>query len=364
MKKRGVLAAALRSLLLLAVVWLAACGERENDPPLVSNENIGLALQQIVDNTVLSSVAKFKEEAGVFSSTASSFCAAPDLAALDALQVQWRRLFSAWYRLANFNFGPLNDDLVFPKYTFIDSLRLRGTNYLSTVRNEIADDINGDDTLDLAYFAGKTFQRVGLLALESAIFETVLAGNSAAADDVLAEFQANPRKCGVLTGLAALLSSHADYVQQGWLSNFKDSGKPYRQQFLDGELEDGSEPLTQLLVAIQEYLDYLRARNVVAVAAPLSGESWLAIGEAIAVVETVLEGSEGASLSLFGLMEAAGYQTVVIAVRETLADLKQAIVNRDSGDLAVQLGLLDGHFKREIPDSLEVELGVNFSDGD
>jgi hypothetical protein len=32
--------------------------------------------------------------------------------------------------------------------------------------------------------------------------------------------------------------------------------------------------------------------------------------------------------------------------------------------LEISLGYLDGNFKREIPDSLELDLGINFSDGD
>ena len=111
-------------------------------------------------------------------------------------------LFSQWYRLSIYNFGPLDDDLIFPAYTFIDSLRLRGTDYTGTVRSEITADISGDFSLDDDYYALKTFNKVGLLALESVIFETASSEHSQVSENIIAEYQDQSRKCDVLKGLA------------------------------------------------------------------------------------------------------------------------------------------------------------------
>jgi predicted lipoprotein len=343
---------------------LSACGERQNDAPLANAENLAVALEEAVNYSVLPAVTGFSTSANTLLTEANSFCALPSESALVVLQEAWRSLLGQWFRVASYKFGPLDEDLVSPTYIFIDSLRLRGTDYLATVRDEISSDMAGDDELNEAYFAGKTFQRVGLRALESAIFETAASDHSRDPAAIITEYQNNTRKCEILTGLAGQLQQRAAEVEAGWQLDYKDNGEDFRSLFLNGELEDGSEPLTLLLVSVQEYLDYLKARNVILYAGSLADSAWPAMAEMTSEVVVLLEGTEQTTVSFFGFMDGAGYQSVVTAVRETLAGLQQSIADQDSDALAVYLGRLDGHFKREIPDSLEVELGINFSDGD
>ncbi|MEM1111022.1 MAG: imelysin family protein [Pseudomonadota bacterium] len=322
------------------------------------------ALEQAIDLAIVPAASGFLARSESLQSAAESFCETPDSDALTVLQDQWRATFEQWYRQSLYNFGPMNDDIVFPTFTFIDSLRLRGTDYLETVRAEIASDINGTRELEQSYFANKTFQRVGLLALESAIFETSTADNSTTLTEVLAEYEFQPRKCEVLRGLANEIVNRARYIEQGWTVAFLDTDRPFRELFIEGELEDGTEPISQILIAGQEFLDYLQARRVVTTAAQVSNHAWEAISATIDEVETLLAGGPDTEDSIFEVMADTGNQNAVDAVQESIRQVRQAIADRDVDMLEITLGFLDGNFKREIPDSLDVVLGITFSDGD
>ena len=69
-------------------------------------------------------------------------------------------------------------------------------------------------------------------------------------------------------------------------------------------------------------------------------------------------------MSLASLMQASGNQTSVDTVRSNLAMARDSISDLDATSFNSAAALLDGNFKREIPDSLDVNLGINFTDGD
>lgn len=367
--------------MLALVPALVACVDDGQGPvpeppptPALTLEN---ALVEVADNAILRAVDNFRENAEGMESAARDFidsldtvgatqtAETPQEEALEALQQQWRNTFESWYRLSLYNFGPLNDNFIFPAFTFIDALRLRGTNYLETVRSDIANDVAQTNTLDDDYFSGKNFNRVGLLALESLIFETSTAEHSTELAAIVSDYQQQPRKGEILLGQARQLVGQARYVQDGWLIAYQGSGEPFRSLFLRGELDDdGTEPFPQVFIAGQEFLEHLQARRVVVVAAQVSGHAWPAIGATIDEVELLLRGSRGSADNIFGFMESVGRQNEVDDVEDSIRQIRQAIAERNPDMLEVTLGFLDGNFKREIPDSLDVDLGINFSDGD
>ena len=336
----------------------------EQPPAQRPEATLESALLQSADTVIVPTVERFADRARQLVNAGSDFCAGPDEASLSDLQDVWRGVFAEWYRVSLYNFGPLNDDLVFPPFTFIDSLRLRGTDYLESVRGEIASDIADDRVLDDEYFGRKTFQFVGLLALESAIFETSTSDLSAAPADIVAEYEFQPRKCEVLQGLAGQLNTRAQTIRDKWVVEFPQTGGPYRSIYLSGELEDGTASFAQLFISGQEFLDYLQARRVVLTAARVSDFAWDAIAAAIDEVELLLRGTATATDSIFAVMEDTGNQNEVDAVEESLRQVRQAIADRDADMLEITLGFLDGNYKREIPDALGIQLGINFSDGD
>ncbi len=352
-----------------AGLLLSGCGgERANDEAALSAGSVDLALEQIIDNTVIPSAQAFQSQVSAFNSAASSFCTSPDATGLSNLQSSWNAMALAWYGLVPFNFGPLFDDTVFPQYQYIDSYRVRGTDYTATVRTNQAGLINGDTELSSSYFDARTFQYVGLLALEVASYEALADGvtddNRTDAATVLAEYQASDRRCGILTGLAGSLQSRADYVVNGWTVDSQSSGTPYRDLFLAGETIDGAEPLTEMISAVQSYLDYLQQRNTVGNVAQIAGTSWAQMSASIASIEATLAGTENSTITLFGLMTAGGNSTDVDTVQANIDAARVAIASENTTDFNSLAAELDGNFKREIPDGLDVSLGINFSDGD
>ena len=325
--------------------------------------NVETALRQLTDQVLVRAVGDFRAQARTIAEASAAFCAS-GTGSVKALQDHWKSLYERWFALANYVFGPLSDNIVTPQFIFIDGLRLRGTDYTNTVRDEIAADIARTSTLDKAYFDAKTFQRVGLLALEVALFETATGERSPELANIAAEFAATPRKCAVLTGLAQSLSGRAQYVQDGWLRRHRNAEKPYRELFLAGQLDEGREPLAQLIIGAQAHLEYLQARQVAVVGAQRSGHVWQALGAAIDSLEALLGGAGDSTVSLFDVMKQRGEGAVVDKVGETIAAIRAAIRSEDPTMLEIRLGQLDGNFKREIADGLGVKLGITFADGD
>jgi predicted lipoprotein len=343
---------------------LSGCdASRPNDEAALTQGSLDLAIEQVIDNTLIPAVSTFASAATTFNSQLADFCAAPDASSLAATQTAWKNLANRWYQVLPFNFGPVNDDLVFPAYLYVDSYRLRGTSYIETVRTEVDNLLVSDDTLNADYFAGKTFQYVGLLALEVTLFETA-GSQSADSNAVLAEFVEQPRKCEIASGLAGLMQQKADYIEDGWLQAYSGSSEPYRSLFLAGETDDGSTPMVTLITAVQEYLDYLDQRDTVSNVATLSGNAWAEVSASVDVVEDLLEGADTSTVSLFSLMEASGNSSAVNTVRSNIALAREAISDQDAVTFNSAAATIDGNFKREIPDSLDVSLGINFTDGD
>lgn len=352
------------SLLLSGFFVLQGCGgsSRPNDPVVLSEPSIQETLQKTVDTIILPAVSSFDDATNTFAGNAADFCDLPQSDELSALQNQWKATAEAWYRLMPYNFGPLNDDVVFPAYMYIDSLRLRGTDYTATLRNEIADNTNGDHTLDDAYFASQSFQKLGLPALELVLFETL--DGSTDNSDILDEFLQKPRKCQVLIGLARQLRGRASYVYEGWNNHYKGGTHSYAGLFITANLEDGTPPITELLTSVQEYLDYLKQRSVATVAAKPSGHIWPLLNASLTEIETLMQGDGSTRFTFFNIMESAKHQSEVETVRDNIAFARDAVSLNNATDFGVAAALLDGNFKREIPDSLDVELGISFSDGD
>ena len=70
------------------------------------------------------------------------------------------------------------------------------------------------------------------------------------------------------------------------------------------------------------------------------------------------------AIGILDFMTARGLEADVETVEANLAMAQAAAAAEDREALATAIGLLDGNLKREIPDGLGVDLGLNFSDGD
>ncbi|MEM7561883.1 MAG: imelysin family protein [Pseudomonadota bacterium] len=355
----------LRSLLFVftVLVMLEGCSGGGGGSDDDRSDAINTASREHIDNTLIPTVQSFAAQIDVMSNDIdTNFCPGADTSSLADLQQQWRDLSETWFKLASYNFGPLDDDLIFPTLNFIDSMRLNGTDYKPNVRAAISGQIGGVQTLDMAFYDALPFTDVGLLALELLIFESSDT-NSTSAGDILGEFLMEPRKCLVLQGIIEQLDKHSNNISDGWQIDFDGNG-PYRNQFVNRQLPDDEEPMAVLLVAVQFYMDYLHRRNVATRAAQVSDHAYESIGAAIDQVEEIMQGTAGTTVSFYSLMQSAGFGSDVDLINSNIAAARAAIVIEDSISLENAIRALDGHFKREIPNGLNVDPGINFTDGD
>lgn len=347
-KKRGLANRFAISASVMSALLLVSCGgERDNDPPETTQSNFDAVIQDRVDNQIIPLQQQLTQSATALSLSATTFCANPTSAGLTGLQSQWKTLHQDWYKLAVFMMGPLNNDPVFPAFTFIDSMRLRGRDYTGTIRQDIASAVSSTQTLNRAFFDNQTFQHVGINALEVVLFDSANPSltNGSASD--------SQRKCNYLTGLSQSLVSRLTTVANQWPA--------YRTQLLSSALPDGSKPFPTLLNTIQAHLEYLQARQISINGSPLANNAWNALSASIDTVDAFLNSG---TISVTGLLRGVNATLAIEKINANITEIRTQITNRNSDLLDIALGKLDGNFKREIPNALDVELGINFTDGD
>lgn len=331
------------------------------------SNDLAKSLEKLVvtttDEQILDSVAGLKEATDTLSASAIRFCKDPTEAKLIVSQDAWKATSLQWHRAALFNFGPLENDVVFPRYTFFDSFRLRGTNYLETVRVRTREQLEDTVTLNADYYLMQTFQKVGLLALEVLLFETADESSSQVFGDIVTDFQRyDGRKCDALKGQASVLAQRANDVLLDWRDGEGDD-LPFAEYLSTNLLPSGAGHTSQLLISAQEYIDYLHARRVVSVTASLSKYAWENVRSALDQLEDFLQGAQS-NTGFLPVMTSTGYTEEVALVEANLKAAFDAVTDQDATALELALAALDGNIKREIPDSLLIVLGINFTDGD
>lgn len=359
---------ALRCTLLTLV--LASCGTEETD------DRLAVAVEQAIDEAVVPAIEDFSTEATAFEAETDTFCAGVDEASLRALQDRWLRLMATWNRTGVYRIGPLYDDPIVPTIDLIESKRPRGTDYTATVRETIAPAVEGATPLDDAYFRSLTFNRGGLLALEVLVFEDGADPPSNAPADIVAAYQATPRRCEYLQGSAALLAERARGVAAGWTESFGDASTPFRDQFLEPTLPDGSEPAVALVTVAIEHARYLYVRKLdgtadVQVAEAARPEAQPFFGNlevGVLEIETLFTASGPEGPSLLELMEERGFMAEADAFRaaiaEVLAWLRDALEGGDGAGAFRALATLDNTLQNEVATGLGITLPLNFNDGD
>lgn len=362
---------------LSAAILLSACTSSDSTLEVyasetdASNEIANNAITEAIDNTIIPAANNFQTQAQNLLSKSNTFCA-DNIKTADNLittQEQWKTTQSAWFELLPFRFGPLLNSILFPTYTFIDSYRLRGDDYTSEIRTKIDVLLASADDIDETTFSSMTFQFTGLLALEIALFEDA-ANESSDSDDVLNEFNNQARKCQILTGYATELVRRADIIQQAWISDYRSSGRSYRDLVINGDLdtvllnESGDSAIKKVTVSMQEFYDYVANRSITSDAGQLSNSIWQALEKSLQSTESLLQGTTVTELSLNSIMQDNQSAQTVLDIQENIDTMRATLIEENSVDMIAAAKILDGNFKREIPDALNVSLGLNFSDGD
>lgn len=360
--------------LLAITLMLSACYSDTSSSISGGYTELDRAIEQVVDQTIIPSVDSFQNASEQLYSLATRFCTTKNSENLSLLQDQWKAANEAWYRLLPFLIGPLEetDFLVTPAFWYIDSHRPRGNNNSATVRTDIDTMLADNKNITAAVFSSKSFEEVGLLALEITIFETA-ANEDQDNATILAEFITTDRKCEILTAHSAELLRRVDLVQAGWKNNYRDTGKSYRDLLVNKKLEStftagdpdstGTPAFSRIVVSVQGYYDYLGKRNVTSNSANIAQSIWPALSQSAIITRELLTGTNNTTLSLYQLMN-NGYQPDVAAIKANIDTFESTINDNNTTDMKAAAKVLDGNFKREIPDALNIALGINFSDGD
>jgi len=355
---------------LATAILLSACGGTDSTLS-TGNSELHVAATQIIDNTIIPAANSFQQQAGILVSDSAHFCSTNNLTEsnLTALQNQWVETNLAWFQLLPYRFGPMVNSLLLPTYTYIDGYRLRGTNYTASVRTKIDSLLADTSTINAATFSSSTFQFVGLLALEVSLFEDA-ANQSTTKADIITEYQSNPRKCQLLTGYANELLRRADIIQQGWTTNYRNTNKSYRELIINNQLdsvlddEAVESAIKEITVSVQEYFDYLGLRDITLDVSQISSSVWAAIGSSVTNIEELLNGTTNTTISLNKIMANNRFEQTVAILDENISTLRTALDTMNTVDTIAAAKAIDGNFKRDIPDALNINLGINFSDGD
>lgn len=349
---------------------LSACGGSSSS--LTSNSNeLNVAATEAIDNTIIPAAIRFQQQVDQLVTDSKSFCVTANTTEnnLTTLQTQWQSTNKAWFELLPYRIGPMVNSELFPTYTFIDSYRLRGTNYIATVRTHIDSQLADTDDITPETFSSLNFIYVGLLAIEVSLFEDA-ANQSQDKTDIINEYLSNSRKCPLLIGYSEELLRRAGIIVDGWNNNYRETGKSYRELLISNQLEavlddeTGETAIKKITVSTQEFYDYLGLRDLTLDVAQLSGDIWQALAVALNNTEELLAGTEATEISFNRIMENNRFEQTVILLQENFHTLQTALDDRNTIDMKSAAKTIDGNFKREIPEALDINLGLNFSDGD
>ncbi len=309
----------------------------------------------MADEAIIPAAEGFASSTNDLSGSVTGLCAAPDEAGVEAARTQWRAAAEAWNRFTIYDFGPMSEGVT-PADAFIDSFKAfrQGKSYVETLREEqrtlvtMGTDLSGED------LSGWNFQRVGLVAIEVALFETATDPPDAAASAVAAELVAQPQKCTYLVKQVELLAQRAGELHLAWVPE----GGDYRALFLSST----NDALGAVLTGIGGHLEYLELRSIATQAHPVSSQAYANISASLDELEVLLPA--GGADSLATRLDEARASDVLDAISEHVAAAREAITNEDAAALGPELIALDTILRADIPQALGIELGLNFTDGD
>lgn len=346
----------------LILALAPGCGDDQGS----SGPTTERALEYTTDSVIVPSVLAFESSTVDLHDRVTAFCAAPDAPGLSSLQQAWVEVSLDWNQAVVYFFGPLRDDLIVPSMLFIESKRQRGRDFTETVREGIDAAVHGSEVLDATYFEGLPFDEVGLLALEILIFEDTTEAHSTEPGDVLSEYEAEPRKCEVLRGMSELLLGRARGVAEGWTSDFQGTGTSFRDRFVAGELQDGDDSTATLFVALLDHLGYVDQRKLRGTLdARVAGIFYDNLEATVLEVSATLEGGDGEGPSFFDVMIANGAESDVKIIREAVdVALQIATDLRSRQNMSDAVQALAESIRARVPPALDIDLGIEFADGD
>lgn len=337
-----------------AALAAVGCSSEEPAPP----PDFDATAAALANDGVLPAGARFVDAIVALDDAIGTLCGGnpPDATAVETSRERWREASRVWNRYAIYDFGPMSDGIPTPADAFIDSFKAfrQGESHVETLRTElrtiVADgtDLSGDD------FTARTYQRVGLVALEVALFETAVEPPDPAAAAVADELSASPNKCTYLEKQSEVLRDRAVALDAAW--------RPDGGDYLATYLSSTSDALGAVLTAVQGHLEYLERRSIANRGAPISGISYENIDATMDELEVLLNAGDADSLA--SRLEQAQAQAVRDDHATRIAAARAAIGAEDPDALGPELVALGTIHLNDIPQALGITLGLNFTDGD
>jgi hypothetical protein len=115
---------------------------------------------------------------------------------------------------------------------------------------------------------------------------------------------------------------------------------------------------------VQEFYDYIANRNITTDVAQLSESIWQVLDNSLNITEELLQGTDSTTVSLNSIMNNNRFEQTVINIQENIKTMRSALEEENNTDMVAAAAILDGNFKRDLSTALNIELGLNFSDGD
>lgn len=359
---------------------ISGCGSDTDSTITTSLSEVDLAIQHSINFTAIDAIDGFSQNIETLDTNINDFCTTPDTNSLSAAQSSWTNSFVAWYQVLPFQFGPLaNTDNSSPILDYIDAYR----NASESARITNLDDINplittliaSDDVIAQTSFSNTRAKEVGLNVLETALFSTT--SGSTVAADIVAEFNAQSKKCDIIQALSYELNRRAENVQSQWKDNYRDTALSYQYLFTNNQLENyfsvidvqgdgtGTPASEELVVSIQEFLDFTGNANLFTDLTRYSTTTiWMALEASIITIENILDQTPETELTLLAIINNNGYEQDVETIKLNIATIKQAITDQNTTDFVAAAQALDGNFKTSVLDGLNINKGLTFADGD
>ncbi len=365
--------------LTLFVIAMAGCGSDSKSIIETQPSEVDLAIQHSINGSIVLAVTEFNQSIVTLNESIDNFCGDKSTVQLEALQASWKSSFITWYKVLPFKFGPLaNSDNSSAILDYIDSYRnATPANRISNLTNRIpllTSLITAGDAITINNFSNSRPKDVGLLMLESAIFSTIT--NNTSNVNIATEYTNTPKKCDIIQALGQELINRASHVEQQWNTDYRDTGKSYEFLFTNNELENyfsvtdvegdgtGKPASEDLIVSIQEFLDFTGNAELFTELAIYSDTIWSALDASINIIDGLLDQSSQSQLTLLSIIKNNGYEQDVSTIKENIAFIKQSIIDKNKIDFIAAIRALDGNFKTSVLNGLNINKGLTFSDGD
>lgn len=359
---------------------LSGCGSESDSEIITSQSEVDLAIETAIKESTVPAIDDFALKISTLNTEIDNFCTGPaDTTKLSTVQNAWKDSFNSWYGVLPFKFGPLSiTNNSSAALDYIDFYRnataANQTIFLDNSNSEISTFIDAAGTISETSLSNSRPKELGLLTLETALFET-LAGDSTTASNIVIDFNNETEKCDFIQAIGYELNTRTTTIQNQWKVDYRNTGISYQTLFSQNTLEEyfssfdddgkGTPASEAVVVSIQEFLDFIGNADIINELNRYGNDTiWSALAKSVDSIEKILDQSDTTELSIYAVMKNNGYEQDVETIKTNIIDLKDKITNKNITDFEAAAKALDGNFKTSVINGLNINKGLTFADGD